>query len=159
MQPKWVKTLPKDRIRSTSLKPRKISLMDPREPLLLCISNPSAADIMKTYRSVHTKDNNRTGFGVESEKHKSHELSSSPMQRWLDETPKEQPWTSTSYHAKGSRENDNSTDAGEEEKDKKRHKTKDVTISPMQRWLNETPKEEPWTSIGHQARDWQKHSK
>ncbi len=59
-------------------------------------------------RPVHSKIQTEHGHvaGSGAEKRKDRNIldaNNSRMQRWLDETPKEEPWTSVSYQAKESK--------------------------------------------------------
>ena len=63
----------------------------------------SDADMETIYRPNQTEHGYVTNSGAEKSKdRKFPDANTSHIQRWLDETPKEEPWTSTSYYARDS---------------------------------------------------------
>lgn len=59
------------------------------------------ADMTCIYRTDRGEHGYVTNFGADKSKdRKSPEANTSHIQRWLDETSKEEPWTSTSYYAR-----------------------------------------------------------
>ena len=59
---------------------------------------------MRTFYRINQKEHGYvTSFGTDKSKdRKSLGANTSHVQKWLDETPKEEPWTSTSYYARDS---------------------------------------------------------
>ena len=80
-----------------------ITVISPRQALDICFPTINDTDMRNSYNPVPTEHRFATDSNGEKRKDgKILDAKSSQLKTWLDETPKQEPWTSISYYARDS---------------------------------------------------------
>ena len=80
-----------------------ITVTSPRQALDICFPVVNDTDMRNSNNAIPTEHEFATPSGSEKRKDgKILDAKSSQLKYWLDETPKQEPWTSISYYARSS---------------------------------------------------------
>ena len=80
-----------------------VTVISPGQALNICLPTINDTDTRNSYNPIPTEHKIATYSGAEKPKDgKILDAKSPQLKNWLDETPKQEPWTSVSYYARDS---------------------------------------------------------